>query len=168
MHRPLAIAVASLALVAGCSSGGTPASGASPSSTVPSTPAPHPMTHEDKRFLRTIFEGKNHVTFPLSDACPSGVRYDDQACGAQLTGMNATADSVIRVMGDYVPDSQTQLITDRGQTVLKTVKTVTELGCFGLGDAGKHSSADSLNQICPTLGPTASLTYLAFQAALSS
>ncbi|WP_328604013.1 hypothetical protein OG943_28560 [Amycolatopsis sp. NBC_00345] len=173
MRGKLTAAAAALALVAGCSSNGAPLpSSAPPPSTSPSaasgSQAPHPITDDGKRFLRTIFESENHVVYPMSDACPTGVAYNDQACGAQVKGLGQAADGVVRVMGDYVPGPETQEIIDNAQTVHKGVETLGNLGCFGLTGTGKPASASDRKELRPTPASTVLVSYLAFQSALSS
>ncbi|WP_344867087.1 hypothetical protein [Amycolatopsis ultiminotia] len=165
MERKLAVVVAALCLglSAGCGEAGVPAPA---SSSAAASPQPHPMTADDRDFLRRIFEAKYHVAYPLTDACPSGVSPADTACGTQVKALGETADAVVRVMGDYLPDSQTKKIIDDAETVHKAVETTAGLGCFGLSGKGNPASEQDRAKLCPQVVTAVGLSYLEFQGDL--
>ena len=132
----------------------------------PSTPAPSPFSGASGYAIFQTLAQNHHVTYPYSDACPDGVRYDDSACGRQLTGMKDVAADVIDVLDGRYKDKNSKDIVEAAKTVRTAYSNAANLGCYGLKPAGKKVTADNLPATCALVLPMVGVSYQGLLAAV--
>jgi hypothetical protein len=163
-RRLVLLAAVPLLLVAGCSAHnevmGRPVSASTAARTTTTTASAVPPFSGSSGFaILLTFKQGHGVTYPMGDACPEGVRYNDKACGAQLQGLDDVAVDVVDVLTGH-DEAQSRTISAAAKDVTDGFSTVSDMGCFGLPGDGKKMPASDLKDLCPTSRMVVMLPYL--------
>lgn len=154
-------AVVSAALAVSLAACGQPA--APPEKPPPGTSKPTPATSDVLSLHDLLFElkARYNVDYPLGDACPDGVAYNDVNCGQQLAGLNQVGQALAKAVSELDAKAPgAKKLLDAADTLNRSFTDVQGLGCYGLGTQPPKQSPDTLESLCPELGKVAMVTYL--------
>lgn len=140
-----------------------------PSKPSPTPSKPRPTATRDTftaHEVLTVLKTRYGVDYPLGDACPDGVAYNDPSCGQQLTRLNQIGHALAKVVKElHLTASNAKSLLDSAHILSKDVSNIQGLGCYGLGTQPPRNSPQALESLCPTLGRLAMVEYLSLETA---